>query len=252
MSAKTNFMLQTGATMMSGARTNQNDSSSSVSKYHFLVKADDDTYVDLDVFARIISRTAASNAYGGLCRSDNKPKRQLTSKFYLSLSSYPYEYFPPYCEGPFYYLSHDLVAESANSSRILQGLKNSQGKFLASISRFEDVMVGFYIFFRYISEANSAGFPNSNQTIHRGVVRRELQPIPDKSMFMFVSSDKRGANVFKNFLSSCVSCRKIHRFAGRVIAYHPVSSTSMVNVHGCLSANRREAFDDVFPGRPLI
>lgn len=230
LSAKTDFMLRAGAVMM-GASKN-----SAPSFYQFLVKADDDAYVDLEVFARVISQTASINAYGGLCRSDNKPKRSITSKFYLSPSSYPYKYFPPYCEGPFYYLSHDLVSESVNSSRVLREARVVDDKILTSISKFEDVMVGFYIFFRNISRASRGGLFRENQTVND-----RLQPIPEESMFMFVSSENRRANVFKNFLSSNVSCRKIRQFPRRIIAYHPVSSASMGNVHNCLTRDRRHS-----------
>ena len=233
LSAKTDFMLRAGAVMMKASKT------SAVSFYQFLVKTDDDTYVDLEVFARVISQTASNKAYGGLCRSDNKPKRSKTSKFYLSPSNYPYKYFPPYCEGPFYYLPYDLVSKSLNSSRVLRETGSMDARVLTSISKFEDVMVGFYIFSKDIFDTNSGGFYRKNRTEGEATYIRKLQPIPEKSMFMFVSSENRRSNVLKNFLSSNVSCRKIRRFPRRVIAYHPVSSSSMVNVHKCLTGDRR-------------
>ena len=83
----------------------------------FVLKIDDDVYLH---FPRMIwwLRTASlpEKLYGGYLLPKGKPIRNPLHKWYVSKQHYNKTYFPPYCNGPFYFMSRAVVLEVLEAS----------------------------------------------------------------------------------------------------------------------------------------
>ena len=83
----------------------------------FVLKIDDDVYLH---FPRMIwwLRTASlpEKLYGGYLLTKAKPIRKPLHKWHVSKQHYNKTYFPPYCNGPFYFMSRAAVLEVLEAS----------------------------------------------------------------------------------------------------------------------------------------
>ena len=83
----------------------------------FVLKIDDDVYLH---FPRMIwwLRTASlpEKLYGGYLLTKAKPIRKPLHKWHVSKQHYNKTYFPPYCNGPFYFMSSAVVLEVLEAS----------------------------------------------------------------------------------------------------------------------------------------
>ena len=83
----------------------------------FVLKIDDDVYLH---FPRMIwwLRTASlpEKLYGGYLLTKSKPIRKPLHKWHVSKQHYNKTYFPPYCNGPFYFMSRAVVLEVLEAS----------------------------------------------------------------------------------------------------------------------------------------
>ena len=83
----------------------------------FVLKIDDDVYLH---FPRMIwwLRTASlpDKLYGGYLLTKAKPIRKPLHKWHVSKQHYNKTYFPPYCNGPFYFMSRAVVLEVLEAS----------------------------------------------------------------------------------------------------------------------------------------
>lgn len=83
----------------------------------FVLKIDDDVYLH---FPRMIwwLRTASlpEKLYGGYLMTKAKPIRKPLHKWHVSKQHYNKTYFPPYCNGPFYFMSRAVVLEVLEAS----------------------------------------------------------------------------------------------------------------------------------------
>ena len=188
MTLKTNFILQYAAEFMQNFSVNYSHMPNS--KVHFMVKADDDTFLNLRLLGAILSQTVAHKAYGGKCGSFDSPCRNSKSKHYLSTTDYRFRFFPPHCEGPMYYLSADLVHEMATVSKQFHKLNRTNQDF-GAISRFEDVALGFYLYMyaakvdvSYVNYLSNI-YPKNKLLGYFNVYDIVLEKIPCKTMFYF-------------------------------------------------------------------
>merc|ERR1711871_638132 len=75
----------------------------------FLLKCDDDAFIDVDaVFSDVLAR-APTGLYWGHLMALVEPNRIYGDKYYVPPEVYPMEYYPPYARGMAYVLSEDLV-----------------------------------------------------------------------------------------------------------------------------------------------
>ncbi|XP_074626955.1 beta-1,3-galactosyltransferase 5-like [Acropora palmata] len=83
--------------------------------FQFLVKADDDVFVDPHAMINHLKRpdTPKTNLYTGRCTHRGFPKRG-GGKYAVSWEEYNKTRYPPFCAGPAYVLSHDLVPRLVN------------------------------------------------------------------------------------------------------------------------------------------
>ena len=85
--------------------------------FDYLVKADEDTFINVPVVCANFEAMPTRNIYGGKCHVKTTPYREdsifCNPKFVLSYAEYPEKTFPPYCEGPFYYMSKEVAAKVA-------------------------------------------------------------------------------------------------------------------------------------------
>jgi len=194
LSLKTNFMLQYA-----------NNYSRNISKtdpnltFDFTVKVDDDSYVNIRLLGAVLAQTVSRNAYGGVCGSFDRPKRDKSNKFYVPSDIFPHRIYPAHCQGPLYYLSSDLVAKTSQLSEQYDKLYNRSSDFRV-IARFEDILVGYYIYLSSISNISTDNHVNkvylmrSNrfgpvkhyvQVPHYSVHPFGFEKVPDSSMFSF-------------------------------------------------------------------
>ena len=82
--------------------------------FQFLVKADDDVFVDPHAMINHLKKpdTPKTNLYTGRCIHRGFPKRR--GRYAVSWEEYNKTGYPPFCAGPAYVLSRDLVPRLVN------------------------------------------------------------------------------------------------------------------------------------------
>lgn len=86
-----------------------------------VLKADDDVYVHIPrLITWLRQPSLPARLYAGYARIGVRVVRRTTSKFFLDLESYPDPYFPPYCTGPFYVLSRNILPALVNLTRLIK------------------------------------------------------------------------------------------------------------------------------------
>eukprot|EP00106_Octopus_bimaculoides_P004294 XP_014771736.1 PREDICTED: beta-1,3-galactosyltransferase 1-like isoform X2 [Octopus bimaculoides] len=95
--------------------------SSSCRKVKFVLKTDDDMYINLPLLEKTLMNMKRSRFIMGLLFKHVAPIRDSSSKWYTPISKYPKNEFPEYVSGTAYLISGDLVpelyAESFNGKR---------------------------------------------------------------------------------------------------------------------------------------
>ena len=71
----------------------------------YLLKADDDVFLNTKSLYKIVSQNTKADILIGLLHCDAKPARIQRSKWYVSESEYREETYPPYLNGPGYLMS---------------------------------------------------------------------------------------------------------------------------------------------------
>ena len=80
-----------------------------------VLKADDDVYVHIPRLITWLQQPSLPKSlYAGNAHIGSRVVRQTTSKFFVDLESYPEPYYPPYCAGPFYVLSRNILPALMN------------------------------------------------------------------------------------------------------------------------------------------
>ena len=87
------------------------------SNLKYLMKADDDVFVNLNLLLASLHNFAKSNA-SLLCHvfQNAPPDRNKNSKYYTSVEEYPKRFFPTYCSGVAYIIKSNVVAELHKAS----------------------------------------------------------------------------------------------------------------------------------------
>lgn len=81
---------------------------------HFVMKTDDDMFVNLPNVLRIISGPLSEilqSAVAGSCSQKAKPIRHKQSKWYASIESYPQQLYPGFCSGTGYVTSMNVATK---------------------------------------------------------------------------------------------------------------------------------------------
>ena len=103
--------------------------------FDYVIKADDDTFVNIPLICANLAVMETSNIYGGKCHMKTVPYRAdsktFNEKFILTQEEYSRTSFPPHCEGAFYYMSRDMLYKLTDI-----GFKKAQ------YLKFEDVYIG--------------------------------------------------------------------------------------------------------------
>ncbi|XP_065840457.1 uncharacterized protein [Oscarella lobularis] len=118
--------------------------------FDILLKTDDDCFVNVQLTLEWLD-SVTSKAYacavrgaknrtgkyllGGTCAIRSPPIRNPRHKWYLSPQDYPDKQFPPFCYGPGYFLSYDLV----------RAISSFKGKDRMESFRLEDVHTGILL-----------------------------------------------------------------------------------------------------------
>lgn len=84
-------------------------SSEFCSKARFVMKADGDMYINLELLPTLLSAVPRGLFIGGNCWGEQSPHRLKSSKWYVSFQSYPHKNFPPICSGTAYVISSDFL-----------------------------------------------------------------------------------------------------------------------------------------------
>lgn len=80
-------------------------------KADFLVKTDDDVFINVINLQKRLSANTASleSTVVGACTKDRRPVRTSSSKYFVSREVYPFSLYPKYCSGTCYITSVSLV-----------------------------------------------------------------------------------------------------------------------------------------------
>lgn len=83
----------------------------------FIMKTDDDMYVNTDLLPILIEQIPQENFLGGFCWGPSPPHRDRTSKWYVSFEMYRGGYFPSMCSGTGYIISSNIIPRLLTASR---------------------------------------------------------------------------------------------------------------------------------------
>ncbi|CAE7546671.1 GALT1 [Symbiodinium sp. CCMP2592] len=105
-------------------------------RLRFLIKCDDDAFLDIDAVAADIMASAPVGLLWGHVMALVEPNRNASDKYFVPHEVYPMQYYPPYARGMAYALSEDVV--------LPLGAALYEGRIDPFPYR-EDVSVGLYI-----------------------------------------------------------------------------------------------------------
>ena len=84
----------------------------------YVLKADDDVYVRAPRLLKWLSNSHLPlRLYAGHVHYKAAPRRNTESKYFVGENTYNRRYYPPYCGGPFYILSTNILADILQASR---------------------------------------------------------------------------------------------------------------------------------------
>jgi len=106
-----------------------------------VMKVDDDTYVRMGLLSKFLrenqERFKGIDTFAGYLARVSRPIRDVNSKWYMSHSDWPYEYYPIWAHGAGYILSANLARAIGNGAAAL----SLKGKIL----HLEDVSTGIWV-----------------------------------------------------------------------------------------------------------
>jgi hypothetical protein len=112
-----------------------------------IMKVDDDSYVRIGLLSRFLremeKRFKGRDIFAGYLEPMSGPIRDVSSKWYMGRSDWPYDYYPTWAHGAGYILSANLARSIGNGAAAL----SLQGKIL----HLEDVSTGIWI--NYVTES---------------------------------------------------------------------------------------------------
>lgn len=77
----------------------------------YILKVDDDMWLNFDVLLRILKTGAIRFSLGGKCNYGQYPFRDPKNKYYVSYSDYPMSIYPPFCSGTAYVADSDVIKQ---------------------------------------------------------------------------------------------------------------------------------------------
>jgi hypothetical protein len=117
-------------------------------KARFIMKADGDMYINLELMPVLLQAVPPGKFYGGYCWGEATPHRSNSSKWFVSYKSYSHNKFPPVCSGTAYVIS----------SEFLRGLMNVSKKM--HFFHLEDVFIGMAASSLNVRPISINGFTN--------------------------------------------------------------------------------------------
>ncbi|KAH3839463.1 hypothetical protein DPMN_112894 [Dreissena polymorpha] len=137
----------------------------------YVMKTDDDMFINTEVLPILLQAAPKRNFMGGFCWGPSSPHRQTSSKWYVSITQYRKPLFPAMCSGTGYLLSTDVVGN------IVKVARNIPFFYL------EDVYVAICVNKFGVSPVNLAGFSNmfvnSSPCVYRNSVITSHQLPPE-------------------------------------------------------------------------
>ena len=87
------------------------------SKAKFVMKTDDDMYVNIELLQALIKQIPHDNFLGGTCWGPSPPHRDRESKWYVPFDSYRGGSFPAMCSGTGYIMSSNIIPKILTTSQ---------------------------------------------------------------------------------------------------------------------------------------
>ena len=116
----------------------------------YVFKIDDDVFVRPEKFVPLLDNLPNSEFFGGNCIKKGKPHRTKKSKWYISKEEFPRVRYPPFCYGPSYAFTGDMIPYLFNAT--LQ----------VNFFKLEDVYMGLCIEKAGKTVQNVAGVSNTS------------------------------------------------------------------------------------------
>ncbi|RXN00638.1 Beta-1,3-galactosyltransferase 5 [Acipenser ruthenus] len=124
----------------------------------YVFKTDSDVFVNIQRLLPLLLRRAThTHLYTGRVSLEGEPVRNPNSKYYVSKTEFPFDYYPPFCSGTGYVLSMDLVWDILTVSPTVREIKledvfigmclntlGVQPSYLSSVQVFYNYMVPFH------------------------------------------------------------------------------------------------------------
>jgi hypothetical protein len=79
-------------------------------KANYVMKTDDDMYVNTELLPLMLKAAPSKHFMGGMCWGPSSPHRDMNSKWYVSFVQYRHALFPSMCSGTGYVMSRDVVS----------------------------------------------------------------------------------------------------------------------------------------------
>ncbi len=103
-------------------------------KFRLLIRTDDDIYVTMPkVLEFVASIRKERNQIFCTILYNNPVTRDITSKYYVPRDSYDKDFYPPYCNGPFYIMTSDVVPKLLRGSLKTRYMENTEDGLVTGI-----------------------------------------------------------------------------------------------------------------------
>ncbi|GMI03479.1 hypothetical protein TrLO_g6347 [Triparma laevis f. longispina] len=158
-----------------------------IEEFDYLVKLDDDSYVDMDALLEVLNASPRLSHYRGLFFT-GKPYRDPSHKNYVSPKCLPLPVLPPFAYGGGFVLSWDLVDYVVNNHRVLEKglIRDKDGDRCCDL---DDLQVGLWMFALGVELVHEDRF-NGLLNCHRDTII--LYDVPEWLMLEVHEGVKKG------------------------------------------------------------
>ncbi|CAG2205948.1 B3GALT1 [Mytilus edulis] len=164
----------------------------------YVLKVDDDNWLNTKSLLETLKRGMVKSKVGGNCKSRGSPNRDPSNKYFIPEAMYREHMYPPYCSGPAYVLSTDVIIQILNIHKHVPFFP------------LEDIYVGLCLKKLNINVINICGFNN---------LRVYANPCWMKSKFIISVHEMLPVELSKIWTTKCKGLYPLQKLKGLMHMY---------------------------------
>ncbi|KAK6184642.1 hypothetical protein SNE40_007076 [Patella caerulea] len=137
------------------------------SKAKYVMKTDDDMYVNTNLIPTMLEVAPTKHFAGGFCWGSSSPNRDLSSKWFVSFKMYRKQRFPPMCSGTGYILGMDVVRKILAASHNIPFFHLEDVYVSLCLQRYGIMPLNILGFNNMYTEFEACRYRNSVMTSHQ-------------------------------------------------------------------------------------